>query len=154
MPIRQVTFLALLLWLAPGLAACSFSCPDTELGQASSYGYDGRPIGEEVYNKSRYLPVERWVRNPDVEDFISKVVRSEGSAVLQSKYGLQCVPRSTPDGCPDCSVCTKSLVAQGLKIGVFDSCGAIGIVHIRADVGPGQAVSAQTYWHWPETKTK
>ena len=155
MPVSgAATTVAMMLTASLGLAACSFACPPTGLEQAASYGGTIAPIGAEVYTKSRNLPNDRWVRNPDVEDFLRATLREEGFAALQSKYGMQCIPRDEPSGCTDCHFCTRTFPGKVLAIGVWDSCENSGQISVRAAIGPGQAVSAMTYRHWPEMKVK
>lgn len=104
------------------------------------------------------LPTNEWVRNRGAESFIGDVVRRDGIAALTAKYGMQCLPRSEAADCTDCYLCTKSYPDKGLRMTGFGpipvpytTCVDRGQMTVRAEMGPGSAVSVMSYHEVPNS---
>jgi hypothetical protein len=125
------------------LAACTVTCPETDIGKAAAFYSDdisvfGTPAQQ-----------DRWIENPRLNLFLQQRIQSSGLSALSRKYGLPCIARSTPENCTDCHVCTGTIVAEvtdlgGTLGGAF--CGSDGTVAIRAEIGPGATMTTTTYW--------
>ena len=122
------------------LAACSGTCPTTDLGWAARYSADALGIGAREQEN-------RWLPNPRLDSSLRRSIRSDGLVILSKRRGFQCIARSAAENCTDCYVCTGSVVAEVLLIAEpFGYCGSDGTIAIRAEVGPGDAVTNLTYW--------
>ena len=148
-PSRSV--LVLLLGVG-ALSGCGFSCDPVkdfdknDLEKAASYpeGWGGR----------RSLPVDTWTRNPDLEAFLRAALKTENVGTIATKYGMQCLPASQGSGCDDCFACRKTVREWRMGMAtppipiymeVF-KCVDYGEVLVQAAIGPGQTVTAMTYW--------
>ena len=132
------------------LCACNQRCPTTEITTAVQY-----PGGSGFFGSS-YDQIRQWIENPRLDRFLKKAIASDGIGSLSSKHGLQCVARSTPDGCADCYVCTGTVAAEEIDLtySLFATgCTANGKVAIRAEIGPGDAARSMTYWE-PRPSTR
>jgi hypothetical protein len=124
------------------LAACTATCPETDIGKAVSYNHTISVFGTREQQ-------DRWIENARLSLFLQERVQSSGIGKLVSKYGLQCVARPTPESCTDCYICTGTVVAEVPDIGgTFGGgfCGSDGTVAIRAEIGPGATTTSMTYW--------
>jgi hypothetical protein len=124
------------------LAACTVTCPESDIGKAAFYSNDAFIFGAPEQQN-------RWIENARLSLFLRQRIQSDGVVTLIRKYGLQCVARPTPEGCRDCYVCTGTIVAEVTDIGgTFGGafCGSDGTVAIRAEVGPGTTTTSMTYW--------
>jgi hypothetical protein len=132
------------------LAACTVTCPESEFGEAVAYRSDNAfQFGPDAQRN-------RWIENERLSVFLQQRLQSSGIVKLARKYGLQCIPRSTPENCTDCYVCTGTVVAEVTDLGgTFGGafCGSDGTVAIRAEIGPGTAATSMTYWT-PRERTK
>lgn len=128
------------------VAACTVTCPSTEIGRAARYSDDGFTTGP----SSR---LDRWIANPRLDDFLRQKIQSEGLTSLSKRYGLQCIAHPAPEGCSTCSLCTASFPGEVIHMtGIFAPylyCGDYGQVSVRAEIGPGDAVKSMTYWAVP-----
>ncbi len=131
------------------MSGCGEACPPAGLETAAAYGN----VYMEPLAKPQYplLADDQWVRNPEVEAFLSDVLHGPGITALKAKYGMQCVPRTEPAACKDCFVCSRSFPGKTLP-GPFVACHDHGQISVRAEIGPGDAVTAMTYRHWPPLK--
>ena len=125
------------------LAACTVTCPETDIGKAAAYDSDN------MFEFGAPAQRNRWIENPRLNLFLEQRIRSRGLSALSRKYGLQCFARSTPERCTDCHVCTGTIVAEVTDLGgTFGGavCGSDGTVAIRAEIGPGAAMTTMTSW--------
>ena len=132
------------------LCGCSDRCPSTDITTAVYYSNDTFSFG------SGYDQIRRWISNPRLDRFLRKSVASDGVGSLSKKHGLNCVPRPTPDDCTDSYFCTGTVAAEEVDLtrSMFATgCSANGTVAIRADIGPGAAVTSMTYWE-PRPSTR
>jgi hypothetical protein len=133
---------AALIAAAAMLAACTVTCPESDIGKAISHSDDAFMFGPHEHQN-------RWIENPRLSLFLRQRIQSGGVTKLARTYGLQCVAHPTPEGCTDCYVCTGTVVAEVTDIGgTFGGafCGSDGTVAIRAEVGPGATTTSMTYW--------
>jgi hypothetical protein len=129
---------------ASTLAACTVTCPETDIGKAAAY-YSS----DNVFEFGTPAQQERWIENPRLNLFLQQRIQSSGLSALSRKYGLQCMARSTPQNCTDCHVCTGTIVAEVTDLGgTFGGgiCGSDGTVAIHAEIGPGAKMTTTTYW--------
>ena len=84
-------------------------------------------------------PANTWIDNTRMATYLRGVIETNGRQQL-TYSGYECSPRPVAD-CPDCLLCTQ-------KIGGVNNaqCKPEGDLFIRAYVGPGPNVQAQTYW--------
>lgn len=84
-------------------------------------------------------PANTWIDNTRMASYLGGIIERNGRQQL-GYSGYDCSPRPVTD-CPDCLLCTQ-------KIGGADNaeCKPEGDLFIRAYVGPGSKVQAQTYW--------
>lgn len=85
------------------------------------------------------LPANTWIDNSRMASYLREIIARSGRQQL-SYSGYDCSPRHVAD-CPDCLLCTEKI--RGVK---NTQCKAEGDLFIRAYVGPGSNVQAQTYW--------
>jgi hypothetical protein len=124
------------------LAACTVTCPETDIGNAVSYTNQTAVFGTPAQRN-------RWIENARLSRFLQERIQSGGIVKLAGKYGLQCVARPAPESCADCYICTGTVVAEVPDLGgTFGGgiCGSDGTVAIRAEIGPGTATTSMTYW--------
>lgn len=124
------------------LAACTATCPESDIGKAVSYNNEIAVFGTRAQRN-------RWIENARLSLFLQERIQSGGIGKLVGKYGLQCVARPTPESCTDCYICTGTVVAEVPDIGgTFGGgfCGSDGTVAIRAVIGPGATTTSMTYW--------
>lgn len=120
------------------LAACT--CSTSDIGSAARYSDDGLSIGSREQEN-------RWLANPRLDSFLHRSFRSDGLRALSRRHGFQCIARSTAENCTDCYVCTATIGTDVVFAGEpFGYCGSGGNIAIRAEVGPGDAVTSMTYW--------
>jgi hypothetical protein len=134
-----------ILWMviaamAFGLSSCGSLC-------------SGRSPLEVAAQSSRGHTPNVWMKNPDLEWFLSPKVEADGVATLSSRYGFQCSPASTPNACPDCYSCSTVVPQRVDDMGIISHCTNIGTMQIHAEVGPRKAVSVMTYWKPDPGKT-
>jgi hypothetical protein len=125
------------------LAACTVTCPETDIGQAALYNT------HEIFAFGTSEQQNRWIENTRLSLFLQQRIQSSGIAKLARKYDLQCLARPTPESCTDCYVCTGTTVAQVTNLrGPFEGafCDSDGTVAIRAEIGPGAKTTSMTYW--------
>ena len=133
---------AALMAAASMVAACTVTCPETDIGKAIAYSNQVAVFGTPEQRN-------RWIENARLSRFLQERIQSGGVAKLARKYGLQCVARPTPESCTDCYICTGTVVAEVPDLGgTFGGgiCGSDGTVAIRAEIGPGATTTAMTYW--------
>ena len=111
-------------------AGCAF-CDNVSTGIVSGDSVDG-PMHYEQ-------PANTWIDNTRMASFLRIVVEQKGRRQL-GYSGYDCSPRPVGD-CPDCLLCTRKI--RGANNG---DCKPEGDLFIRAYVGPGSNVQAQTYW--------
>lgn len=135
------------------VAACTVTCPSTEIGAAARYSYS-----DDAFTAGPPSRLDRWIANPRLDDFLRQKIQSEGLASLSKRYGLQCIAHPAPEGCSTCSLCTTSFSGEViLMTGVFAPylyCGDYGQVSIRAEIGPGDTIKSMTYWAVPPRMKK
>jgi len=131
-------------WLVAAgvLSACSLECDfyKNDLEAAATLPHSGGG-----YNP---LPRDVWTTNPELEAFLRTVLQTEGAGALSAKYGLQCAPSDS--ACVGCVTCRKTIKEWRMRIDQLPlpmyACVDYGEVLVQADVGPGSAVKAMTYW--------
>lgn len=85
------------------------------------------------------LPANTWIDNTRMASYLHEVIEANGRQQL-TYSGYECSPRPV-ENCPDCLLCTQEIG------GVNNAqCKPEGDLFIRAYVGPGSSVQAQTYW--------
>ncbi|MBI3197617.1 MAG: hypothetical protein HYZ40_08905 [Rhodospirillales bacterium] len=130
---------AAILLLASGASGCkSIPClkEKNQVWIENAYTRDIFATGAHVYDK----PDNTWVDNPKMAVFIADYVKENGVKWLGIRYGFECAPKPGGD-CPDYFVCTLS------RSGVVDYfCQPDGDLFVKAEIGPGTSVRAQTYW--------
>jgi len=85
------------------------------------------------------LPANAWIDNTRMASYLREVIETNGRRQL-TYSGYDCSPRPVAD-CPDCLLCTEKI--RGVNNA---QCKPEGDLFIRAYVGPGSNVQAQTYW--------
>lgn len=130
------------------LTACSLECPPPGFDTAIDSGY--KAITPQLPGPNDPLLNDRWVRNSGVEGFLRDAMKSEGVPSFAKRYGLQCVPRAESAGCRDCFACTRTMSAWAVGGTPIWRCMEYGSIFLRADIGPGQTISAETYRHRPD----
>ncbi len=85
------------------------------------------------------LPANTWIDNSRMASYLHEVIERSGRQQL-GYSGYDCSPRPVAD-CPDCLLCTEKI--RGINNA---QCKPEGDLFIRAYVGPGSNVQAQTYW--------
>lgn len=134
---------AAMLLLAVGISACHPLCPEmNNIWVQDAYAPDilrWVDSNNPVYDR----PANAWVDNPRMAAFVANSVERTGVKWLGIQYGFECVPKLGED-CPDCFVCTLS---RGGVINVIGGkCQPDGDLFVKAEIGPGKTVRAQTYW--------
>lgn len=133
---RRLLFpVSAILFLAIGVSACKPMCLPkfTDVWAGSGYAIDYR-------TRESRQPVNVWIDNPQMAASLAKFIEKDGVRSLVYRHDFKCVPKPTGDR-PDCLVCT--LNRRGV-IGV--DCEPDGDLFVKAEIGPGNAVRAQTYW--------
>jgi len=129
-----------------GLSACGgVQCPPKGFESAASHW--------ELAN-SHLLPANAWTKNPKLEAFLKEVIQAGGVASLRTTYGMQCFPRASSDGCADCYACSKTFPGKRLAMASTGSplygrdllCVDDGEMFVKAEIGPGSAISAMSFW--------
>lgn len=131
--------------LALGLSACGGAlCPNrTEFQNAVHYTHYSVPDGRYPYRE----PQNAWTDRPKLAAFLRKAVAADGAQGLVSKYGFQCVSRPADAACSDCFTCTVAVPENYDDMWALRSlCVDDGDIFVRAEIGPGSAASAMTYW--------
>lgn len=85
------------------------------------------------------LPANTWIDNSRMASYLHEVIERSGRQQL-GYSGYDCSPRPVAE-CPDCLLCTEKI--RGINNA---QCKPEGDLFIRAYVGPGSNVQAQTYW--------
>lgn len=85
------------------------------------------------------LPPNRWVENVRAASYVHNLIDKKGRTRL-AYAGYDCSPQPAAD-CPDCLLCTRTISGASNA-----QCKPEGDLFIRAYVGPGSNVQAQTYW--------
>lgn len=127
---RLASVLALLFALLTA-AGCTF-CDNIETAPVDNHI---RPTGAFHYTQ----PANTWIDNTRMASYLHGVIETNERQQL-TYSGYDCSPRPVAD-CPDCLLCTRKI--RGVKNG---QCKPEGDLFIRAYVGPGSNVQAQTYW--------
>jgi len=134
------------------LQACSAGC---DLGKDTKRNDFER---EAMYPQARggdaTLPLDTWTRNPSLEAFIGRALKTEGLSAIAAKYALQCFPAEGRAGCSDCFTCRKAFRDWRIEFRTppvpiyieIAKCSDYGEVLVEATIGPGSAVQAMTYW--------
>ncbi len=153
---RDVALTSWLLFVALGLSACgSIECPPEGLQTAAHYPNN-------VNIRAGLMSArDRWVRNPGAEAFLRTALRSERATTLADKHGMQCTAQPSA-GCTDCYVCDTAFPFSAISMSnaipfMFAprlSCTADGEVFLRAEIGPGDSVTAMTFWQTPKKDEK
>jgi hypothetical protein len=123
--------LALVLALLLATGGCTF-CDNIETVQVDT---TSKVVGPYHYT----LPANIWIDNSRMASYLRGIIEKNGRRQL-GYVGYDCSPRPVAD-CPDCLLCTEKI--RGVKNG---ACKPEGDLFIRAYVGPGSNVQAQTYW--------
>lgn len=138
----------LILWLILStvgfaLSACS-PCSSMRDPLEAAALYDERPDGRggTLYS----LPPDEWTRNLAVEDVLRAAVEAGGLSRLSAKHGMQCVPRASVSNCTDCFICRRTVHDRRLSTKAPPACVDYGLTRIEAQVGPGNNISAMTFW--------
>lgn len=124
---RLVSVLAVLL----ATGGCTL-CHDIEAVRADTVS---KVVGPYHYT----LPANTWIDNSRMASYLRGIIEKNGRQQL-GYSGYDCSPRHVAD-CPDCLLCTEKI--RGVKNA---ECKPEGDLFIRAYVGPGSNVQAQTYW--------
>ena len=125
--------------LLTGPSACMGLClpqlNDVWLGSGYQWSAgDGLPRGYPG-------PANTWIDNPRMVVALNKFTAEQGRRSLIYRHDFECSPKPRED-CPDCILCTLS---KREVIGL--DCQPDGELFVRAEVGPGDKVTAaQTYW--------
>ena len=129
----RLLLVAAILLLAVGASACKSIClPQfNEAWVGSDYSSSSVAIFE---------PTNTWIDNSKVAASLLKFIEEEGVGSLVKRHGFECVPKPGGD-CPDCLACT--LNRRGI-IGYY--CEPDGDLFVKAEIGPGKTMRAQTYW--------
>ncbi len=116
------------LLLATG--GCTFFC-----GNIERFSTNTMVTGPFHYTQ----PANTWIDNTRMASYLRGIIEANGRQQL-TYAGYECSPRPVAD-CPDCLLCTEKIS------GVNNAqCKPEGDLFIRAYVGPGSNVQAQTYW--------
>jgi hypothetical protein len=129
-----------LVALALPVAGCGPGlCPkSTELEAASAYtGYEPQK-----------MTLGAWVEHKRLAAFIGDVVRAEGIAGLETNHGFRCTPR------PEGHTCTRAIPKRGSYMPniFYTHCVDEGDMQVRAEIGPGSAVRAMSFWDQPNRR--
>jgi hypothetical protein len=126
------------------VSACEGSiCPPmTKFERAARYYV----MSEGGYSK----PLNTWVENSDLTDFVGDVLSRRGIGALETEYQFQC-SRSTRANCPDCYSCTRTLpLIATMWVMLGPKCLPAGEMLMQVDIGPGSSARAMTYWNRKE----
>lgn len=129
MPRFSLCRLASVFALLLGTGGCTF-CGNIERAPTSTM-----VIGPFHYTQ----PANVWIDNARMTYYLRDVIETNGRQQL-TYSGYECSPRPVAD-CPDCLLCTEKI--RGVKNA---ECKPEGDLFIRAYIGPGSRVQAQTYW--------
>lgn len=132
---RHLLPVAAILLLAIGVSACKPFCMpqlnDVWVGSGyTSYYRDG--VTDE--------PANVWIDNPKMAASLAKFIERHGVRSLVYRHDFKCAPKPGAD-CPDCLVCTlnrRDVISYDCQPG--------GDLFVKAEIGPGTSVRAQTYW--------
>jgi len=126
------------------LAGCETEgCRRDELNLAAQYRVKQHADGSLRYEQS----LNEWVAHPRLAQFIREAIRTDGIDGLQTKHGFRCTPRPHGGACSDCQTCTLSLRQLTFQHRLITpACYYDGDMQIRAEIGPGTAVSVMSYW--------
>lgn len=124
---RLSSVFALLL----AVGGCTF-CDNIE---TAFVGTESKVTGPYHYTQ----PANTWIDNSRMSSYLHEIIERSGRQQL-GYSGYDCSPRPVAN-CPDCLLCTEKI--RGVKNG---ECKPEGDLFIRAYVGPGSNVQAQTYW--------
>ena len=124
---RRASVFALLL----AIGGCTF-CGNIE---TAFVGTVSKVTGPYHYT----LPANTWIDNSRMASYLHEIIERNGRQQL-GYSGYDCSPQPVAN-CLDCFLCTEQI--RGVKNG---ECKPEGDLFIRAYVGPGSTVRAQTYW--------
>lgn len=122
--------LASLFTLVLAMGGCTFFCGNIE--ETST-----RTMVRGPFHYTQ--PANAWIDNARMASYLRAIIEAHGRQQL-TYSGYDCSLRPVAD-CPDCLLCTEKIR------GVHNAqCKPEGDLFIRAYVGPGSNVQAQTYW--------
>lgn len=134
------------IFLAFGLAACEREYwPDrTSVTNAAENRRVTQADGSVGYTKL----LDTWVDNPKLADAIREEIQKGGIEGLVDRYDFDCKPRPAGGECADCLSCTATFWQWERSRTSFIKSGFKhrGDALVSAEIGPGTAVSAMTYW--------
>lgn len=123
------------LLLAIGVSACKQLC----LPQFNDV-WVGSGYTSDYHDGITHEPANVWIDNPKMAASLAEIIEKRGVRWLVYRHDFECVPKPGAD-CPDCLVCTLN------KRGVISyDCQPGGDLFVKAEIGPGTSVRAQTYW--------
>jgi hypothetical protein len=143
--------LVLLLGIC-ALQACSAGCDlDKDIDKND---FEKEALYPQARGGDAMLPLDTWTRNPSLEAFIGKSLKTDDVRTLAAKYALQCLLTESRAGCADCFTCRKTFRDWGWSLRTppipiyieIAKCIDYGQMFVEATIGPGPAVKAMTYW--------
>jgi hypothetical protein len=146
--LARTLFIALTALLS--LAGCHGvqGCPRLDdIDAASKYEYLSSADGREWFQP----PPNEWADHPRLATFLRSIVSEGGTEELVSGHRFTCVPAGDP-GCAGCQLCTRRHTTSYPKFNLLEgwACSANGEMFVRAHIGPGAAVRAETFWKFPD----
>ena len=134
------------------LQACSPGCDLSK--DPNLNDFKRAALYPQALGSAEALPIDTWTRNPDLEAFFGKALKTDDLRTLAAKYELQCLPTESRAACSDCFTCRTAFRdwridfrAPPIPIYIeIAKCTDYGQVLVEATVGPGPAVAAMTYW--------
>jgi hypothetical protein len=148
---RLVTMLAALNLMLPatGCMRIALNC------EAHSPAFDALVAYRFSLAEHRYeKPLNAWVENEALEQFLRDAYRKGSIGALQARYGLNCASAEAAPPCGDCYVCRAAVAGRASEVEMgheWDgSCRRVGTVSIEARIGPGpDEMRVMTYWQRP-----
>lgn len=132
---RHVATVLALLFASSMSSGCIYYIPICDEVRLSYSDFLGPFPGQLHYEQ----PANSWVESPGAANYLRRLIEEKGRRMLD-RQDYECSPQAVPD-CADCLQCTRTIRNVRSK-----KCKREGDLFIRAYVGPGSNVQAQTYW--------
>ena len=141
MSLLRLTMLGLLLSLCLSSCGGEICFNYDRLVDAANNELKVQADGTKRYDK----PPNVWIDNPAMAEAVRWHVKETGMKFLSEK-GIECSPR-TDGGCSDCHTCA-GIVRQTpyAYTALWPMCRHTADTEVRAEIGPGTAVTAMTRW--------
>lgn len=133
--IRRIATVLALIFISSTPTGCLYYLPICDEARLSYSDFLGPFSGPMHFEQ----PANSWIESPGITNYLHRLIEKKGRQMLD-RQDYKCSPQAVPD-CSDCLQCTRTI--RSVK---GANCKPEGDLFIRAYVGPGSNVQAQTYW--------